>query len=113
VRLLTSCIVTVERQQTQAQQQPRRVDDTVKDEDSHDAVSEPEKKERNNPLGGLFHRSKDEPDTKDASIASSTEKDEPTQRRSQKTALDPSDKPKQPRVDRSPGTLVSQCFVAF
>jgi hypothetical protein len=68
-------------------------------------VSVPNKKGRKNPLGGLFHRSKDKPDTKDASIASSTDKEEPAQP-SKKTASTPSGKAK-PRANRNPGTLIS------
>jgi hypothetical protein len=111
MRRLTSFIVKVERKQPQAQ--PQRVDDTAKQEDSHNAMSEPERKARKNPLGGLFHRTKDDPDAKDASIASSTEKDDSTQRRSQQTAAAPSSKQKQPRTDHSPGTLVSDIFCLF
>jgi hypothetical protein len=105
MRRLTSFIVKVERKQPQAQ--PQRVDDTAKQEDSHNAMSEPERKARKNPLGGLFHRTKDDPDAKDASIASSTEKDDSTQRRSQgKTDSAPSSK----STDRNIGTFVSEMF---
>jgi hypothetical protein len=54
MRLLTTCNFTVERQQTQAQAQPQRVDDTAKQDDSHDAISEPEKNEIDFRDGGIF-----------------------------------------------------------